>query len=410
MVNPNLCILCRGTRKLCGLTYCPVLVKYRVVSQVNKVKSSTEVSGSSPPSVYVGWVGYPKVVAGPSAPPGERSTEIYDLPERWLSLKLDDILSMRLTLISGLTRVEVKDVWSSSMMKLQEIALSERPIDIEMVLKKPPEVKVVLSDEAPPMGPRGPLRNLKVVGNASFGKPVEKVYYDTDLKATEAIVSLYKSGIPVSRIQKALSVGALGTGRRRKLVPTRWSITAVDDTVSRALVKEVKKLKELGTHLLYVMRKDQNLFVAILSPGPWSFEWMEAWFPGSTWNPRGREPVIEGDWEGPKGRTEYASIGGCYYAARLATAEYMLNVLKRVGTAVLYREIYEGFNIPIGVWFVRESLRELFRKPPLKFSSLDEVRQFLREITRVPVGVWWRRSHILTQMARRRTLDEFAGK
>ncbi len=410
MVDPSLCLRCRGVKHLCGLPYCPLLVRAKALSTVGKVRASTEVNGFSPPSIYVSWVGYPKVSLGPSVPPGVRGdTSIYDLPEAWVVKGVEDVLSMRLSLVYGLKKHDVRDVWSYDVLKIQEIGLAERPVDVELVLRKPPVIRLEVSEEVPPMGSAGPLRAVKLVSNASFGRPVERVFYDTDLKAEEAVITLYRDGVPVSRIQKAMSVGALGVGRRRKLVPTRWSITAVDDAVSQWLIQRVKGLKELGEYLLYVMEKERNLFIAILIPGAWSFEWMEAWFPGSTWNRFGKEAVVENDWEGFKGRTTYPDIGGCYYASRLAVSEHLTNSLRRQATAILYREIYPGFNIPIGVWFVRESLRQMFREvKPERFSGLEEVKERLRGLTKVPVDVWWRKSHLLSMIPKRRSIYEFA--
>ncbi len=368
-----------------------------------------KIQGPSPPSIYIGWKGYPKVVAGPSTVPEAIYASLYDLPESWLGIRFKELVRLRLSMIYGLTRAEVKDVWNYRILKLQEIALSRKPVDLEMSILRKAFLKPLLTPEVPPIGPRAILKSLRVIGNAFLEKPVESVYYDTDLRAEKAVIKLYLNRIPVSRIQKALSIGALGNGRLRRLVPTRWAITAVDDVISKDLVRRVKSLKELNEFFLYVGEGYDNLFIAILIPGPWSFEWMEAWFPGSAWNLNGRKVSIESDCEGPKGRTSYPSIGGCYYASKLAIAEHLLNRLRRVATVMLYREVYKGFNIPIGVWFVREFLRKLFKGKPKKFSSLEEVKESLKGVTKVPINVWWRNSHILRNHGKRRSLYEFMG-
>ena len=237
---------------------------------------------------------------------------------------------------------------------------------------------------------------------------MEKVYGDTDLKASAAIVELYRSRVPVSRIQKLLSIGALGTKRWRRLVPTRWSITAVDGLISKKLVGEVKEYPHISDIVIFTRRYMRNFFVAILLPSSWSFEWMEAWFPSTTWNPRGINVVIEGDWEGFWGRTTYASIGGCYYAARLATVEY-LSRIRRQAEVILLREIYEGFYLPIGVWFVRENLRKMFRSRPLKFSSLEEALKYVGKQTRVPIDTWIKESYLLGRAISQKKITEFIG-
>jgi len=49
-------------------------------------------------------------------------------------------------------------------------------------------------------------------------------------KSVTALNELYKSNVEIDHLQKLLSVGTLGLKTQRKMVPTRWSITATDDT------------------------------------------------------------------------------------------------------------------------------------------------------------------------------------
>ncbi|MFN3267807.1 MAG: hypothetical protein ACK416_00945, partial [Zestosphaera sp.] len=302
MVRGEVCSLCRGSKYLCGLTYCPLLVKFYSRVSVRLVELSDLIKGSSPPSVFVGRVGYPKVNVGPSLPPQEGDTREYELPESWIGKSLEDILVKRLSMVVGVNQVSVRDVGSSYVSKIQELALSEKSVDVEVSLDKKYFRRPIFGEEILPFGPRALLRDLRVVSNPYFGRPVEKVFSDTDLRAVNAVLLLYNEGLPVSRIQRIFSVGALGRPPDRKLVPTRWSITAVDDIISRSLVRGVRELPELSEILVYVREYMQNLFVAVLLPGVWSYEWVEAWFPGSTWNPSGVRVVIGGDHEGPTGK------------------------------------------------------------------------------------------------------------
>jgi len=95
-----------------------------------------------------------------------------------------------------------------------------------------------------PFGPSAPIKDLHV-GNTRYNDKIEKAYYDTDLHATNAVVDLYARGVMVSKIQKAFSVGAFGIEKKRRLVPTRWSITAVDDIISKSLMAQVKTFPEI---------------------------------------------------------------------------------------------------------------------------------------------------------------------
>jgi Uncharacterized conserved protein len=64
---------------------------------------------------------------------------------------------------------------------------------------------------------------------------IEKTLEDDDWQAEGAMTYLYRRGLDVYDINTVLSAGALGQGDQRRLVPTRWSITAVDDTIGSYL-------------------------------------------------------------------------------------------------------------------------------------------------------------------------------
>ncbi|MEM0266867.1 MAG: hypothetical protein QXM23_06240, partial [Archaeoglobaceae archaeon] len=219
----------------------------------------------------------------------------------------------------------------------------------------------------------------------------------------EAMRLLYEKGIAVSHIQKLLSAGALGI--KRKLVPTRWAITAVDDSISKQLIEELKHFEILDHYRVFVLKEKKNLFMVILTPNSWSFEWGEAWFPQTTWN-FGSEVCIETDWEDYKGRKTYASLGGCYYASRLATAEYLCKIGKQAG-AIVWREIYPGFKIPIGVWFVREMLRKCFNQKFVEFNSLDEALEYLAGFSNAGIQNWVKSSKLINFTRGQKTLWSF---
>lgn len=406
-IKYGLCVKCRGGKNLCGLTYCPLLVEYNVkLISKTLLKCSKEIYGSTPPSVFIGRVGYPYVDIGPATPPVVGDTSVYDLPELWLNYTLNDILSYRLTLIRGKCRVRVVDVENNIVLKLQELTLTLKPVDIEVYLTRIPKLRLVLDEHIPPMGPSSPMEKFKIIGSIRGDRRLEKAYYDYDLKARDAVILLYESGIPVSAIQRILSVGGLGKRGYRRLVPTRWSITAVDSIISDYLVSKVKEFQVISKYYVYVDYIMDNLFIVILAPRPWSFEWMEAWFPGSTWNPQGLKVEIEGDYEGYTGRTTYPEIGGCYYASRLAVAEALLK-MKRQATAILWREIYSGFNIPVGVWFVRECLRRILRKKPTKFNSITSVLSYIAKFTRVNINTWIDRSYLVKTLLKQETISKY---
>ncbi len=390
-IPPSLCVKCRGAKMLCGLSYCPV----SIVDKVKKVYNFTgnSIAGSSPPSLFVGRYGYPKINIYPSTPPFSGDTGYLEDESKWLSLDLNDFISGRLSLLRGGIKVSVDDA-SNPDYRLQEIqvsSLSSTPVDVEMTVERSFRDNVVLDENITPMGPSSPLKSIKF-GNYHIDNRIEKIYYDRDLKASEGVIGLYRKGMGINGISKALSAGSLGTGKKRRIVPTRWSITATDKSISDSLVDEIKDYREIDSFEVYVRKTEGNLFIAILAPGQWMFEWGESWFPGSTWNSFGDSVEIELDYEGYHGRKTYPAIGGCYYSSRLAVAE-KYKEMKRTGSAMLWREIYPGFNLPVGVWYVRENVRELFRSKPEKFDTLNDAIKYVSKFTAVDIKAWKAKSN-----------------
>src|SRR5579883_314485 len=80
------------------------------LSRYANLFSSNHVSGSTPPSVFVGAYGYPKVLVGPMLPPLHGDTSILDFPENWTGKSLEDIVNYRLSLVRGTKSVKINDV------------------------------------------------------------------------------------------------------------------------------------------------------------------------------------------------------------------------------------------------------------------------------------------------------------
>jgi hypothetical protein len=194
--------------------------------------------------------------------------------------------------------------------------------------------------------------------------------------------------------------------RNRKIVPTRWSITAVDDIIGRRLIKKVKRYPPIDEYHVFSYDALENRYLILLLPGRWSYEFLEAWYPGTFWNRYASYPVIYSDYESYNGRTEYAEIGGCYYAARLATVEF-LDRIGRQATAIIFREAYPGYLFPVGVWSVRESVRSAYKGIPERFRELDEALNYVFSRLKIRSDRWFNASYILTSMVKQEKLDKF---
>lgn len=270
--------------------------------------------------------------------------------------------------------------------------MAENSVDTELNLTKKPRGFIFLDDDVQPFGPSAPIRDLRV-GNARFNDKIEKAYYDTDLRANQAVLELYSKGVMVSKIQKAFSVGAFGLEKKRRLVPTRWSITAVDDILSKNLMQTVKTNPDINEYRIYESQYLDNIFEILMIPGKWSYESMEAWYPGTVWNPNGKSTAIFSDYEGHEGRTTYAQIGGCYYSARLAVCEQLVKE-RRQATVIVLREARPGYIMPVGVWQVRENVRNAMRQKPHLFKTLNESLKFIAGRFEIPLERWIRQSEL----------------
>jgi len=392
----GLCVVCKGAKFLCGKTRCPLVVRLKHYFRTVPLIQGTDIDGVSPPGVFVGRFGYPYVYAGPLVPPVHEDTSLYDLPELWFGKSMDEIVGFRSMLVRGKHRVHVRRFEDAGkiMDRTRELALSEGSVDVELALKKRPQRRFILDDAVQPFGPSALVRDLSV-GTSRWDHQIEKAYGDTDLKAADAVTTLHARGVLVTKIQRAFSVGSFGLKDNRRLVPTRWSITAVDSIVSKDMMAQIKTFPEINEYRVYESRYLDNRFEVLMMPRAWSYEAMEAWYPGTVWNREGFE-----------GRTTYAKIGGCYYAARLAVGE-LLAKERRQAAVVVLREAHPGYIMPVGVWQVRENVRNAMRQKPFKCNTLDEALARVASQFQIPIELWIGRSKLLQDALFQRKITQY---
>jgi len=409
--SSSICLLCKGGRMLCGKLQCPIIAKAQSLVHSSLKITSPKIEGSTPPAVFVGRIGYPKVYIGPMVPPYRGDTEILDTPELWLGKSIQDIIDFRYALIRGKTQANVHDAQSGGKLldSLQELAMGKQPVDAEVTLERLPSKTMALGSEIQPFGPSAPMKSFSS-SDVKTNPKIEDVFYDRDLKAVDAVAELYRENVLVTQIQKAFSLGMLGMGKNRRLVPTRWSITAVDSIIAQELVERIKQFGTIDEYRVYTFNNLDNRFVAILAPENWSYEWIEAWYPGTTWNPNrwANDPAMLGDWEPYQGRTTYPEVGGCYYSCKLAVAE-MLEQEKKQASALVLREIHPGYILPVGVWNVRESMREAMKAKPQKFDSLQAALGFAMGRLTIPLDKWTKTSSLLKRAFFQKKITEFAA-
>ena len=401
------CLLCRGGKNLCGKDYCPILLKNKAYSRV--MPTALEIDGSTPPGIFVGRHGYPKVSLGPLLSSQHGNTSLLDTPELWYGKSIEDIVNFRMNLIRGKYLTNVNDIEKAPriVQEIQESALAESSLGMSAEFSKRPNTRIMLDDNSQPFGPSAPIKNLEF-SNFKTDQKLEKSYYDTDLKAVGSIIELYSKGCRISQIDRAFSAGTMGIKKRRKFVPTRWAITAVDDTISKDLREEIKYNETIDKFRVYRLDALDNRWQILMLPFTWRYELIEAWYPKTLWNPYSSEIAVFGDHEYFNGRKDYARLGGCYYASRLAITEHLKKERRQAG-AVVMREAHPGYVLPVGVWNVREHVRRALKTEPFRFDDLSSALGFVSQHFAIPIKRWIRESAIVKDLLYQRRLEDFGG-
>jgi len=363
----------------CGKGKCPICARNNALFKIRNTLKKEEFT-SDAISPFVGRYGYPYVNVGILAPP-EQSEDawLYDAPKYWSAenYEIPRIVDFRSSLINSRYNINIK-----KRMKLlelsQDIAMSSKPVDVEIQLYEKPKFRLNLDSYMAPTGPNAKLKKASITENPKIHTKVYKVFEDIDLKANEAVNYLYKNNFDENFLSKLLSVGTLGLKVNRKLTPTRWSITATDDIIGKNLINEIKDYSEINSYYSFFGNYLGNYYLILMFPEVWSYELFETYTP-SNWN-FSRELRHSTDFEDYFGRKSYAKItAGGYYTVRLAILE-KLKEMKRQSSVLALRFITDGYTMPLGVWVTRQATRKSLENKPLEFSSKELLLEYARKL------------------------------
>ncbi len=333
--------------------------------------STTMLSGATPPSVFVGRYGYPKVKVGPMMPPLHGDTTILDKPEMWLGKSLEEIVNYRLTLVRGVSKIDVHNVSGRYVESLQEVAMTTKSVESEATFERMPisdleqERDSGFDTDSAPFGPAAPLKSFKTSSSTiSVDQRIEDAYYDKDLSAAQAIVELYLDGVEVSTLHRVLSM------------------------IDRF---KIYKYAHLGNYYSIILIPDEI----------WSFEMQEAWYDDKSGNMQ-----IGIDFENVNGLDHYPSIAGAYFAARLGVAEYLFKVKHKAAVLIL-REIHPEYVMPVGVWQVREGIRRALEGTAKQVESFDEALNFASISMSLSKNEWIRNSQMYRNKKEETRITDF---
>ncbi len=397
-------------------------IRFEVVKKIaetnfrtRNIDNISKFDASSPPSVFIGSkLRYPLVNVGIMSPlQRDDDAWIYDSEKYWAdnNFEISDVIHLRNNLLNSRFQSKVTDtrINKKFVALAQEIAIASKPVDVEIELKNRVRFGRNKDQILTPHGMRAPLKQAKVTSNVRVDRNVDKAIND-EIKANDAIKGLYEKDFNEYTLNKILSVGVLGLKKNKRLVPTRWSITATDDMIGKHLLDNVKDCKWIEDFELHFGEFMGNSYLILFFPGVWSYELFELYMPGSSWNPTS-DIKASTDMEGFHGRKNYAfnTVGG-YYAARLPILEY-LNKIKRQASVLAVRIESASYWAALGVWVVRESVRKAMSNNAMKFNSRQELIESARKIGNIKFKFDYekifKQSKLLKQLKTQTNLNEF---
>jgi hypothetical protein len=377
-------------------------------SQISKIDSI------SPPSVFIGSkLKYPLVNVGILSPLNrDENSWLYDDAKYWAdnNLNIEEVMSLRNGLLNSRFQAKVSDIrLNKKFVEIaKDVAISSRQVDVEIELKNRLIVGREKDKILTPHGMRAGLKNVEITGNLKIDKKVDKIMND-EIKASEAMQYLYQNEFNEYTLSKILSVGVMGLTKNKKLVPTRWSITATDDMLGKQFLKKVREYPWIENHELFYGEFMGNQYILLMFPNVWSYELFELYLPHSSWNP-GSEVKASTDIEGYYGRKTYAfDTAGGYYASRFAVLEY-LNSIKKQASVIAIRIETPSYWAALGVWVVRESVKKALRKE-MKFADREELLESVRKIGMIKYNFDFsailNKSKLLKEKKEQKSLNEF---
>ncbi len=339
---------------------------------------------------------YPELSIGPGIY-SDYSKAKDSSPKEWIKSDIKEIEENRNKQIFSFKRYnkksavnapkELQDIqWVSQSIKTTELEI-ETNLQKRLINEEVTGIKNIAYD----------LEKIKVIDNIKVPRVIDKTTSDIALKAKDAMITLHSKLKDVYKIEQLLSIGLLGIKKNRVLVPTKWSITSVDDIISKEIINNIRLNPTIDKYQLFTYEFYMNKFYIILMPYNWGFEMIES--AGDTFS-------IDYELNNPK--KEYASsVTGAYYAARLEVAKY-LEKIKRQARIIIFRDIDPSYQSK-GVWVIREAINNAMSKDFLSFETLPYLFKYIDNTLKIRsyIKSWTDQSNILKDLKYQKRLFEF---
>ncbi len=359
-----------------GRIFDPIQLKTAFQKQYNKT-AKQDYAGKAP-NVFIGRYGYPNVNIGILNT--EHYTE-HDEPLQWSkhNTQIQEIIKLRTELVNSSFKTNIKKFNTKFIDICQEISQAKTPTEVEIQLHQKPQFKIQFHKESKPHGPNTKLKSAVITENPKIPRHVDKVVSDGDWKASSAMTYLYEKGYDEHYLTKLLTVGNLGNKMQRKLVPTRWGITATHSTIGNYLIKEIKKYIWYD-YASYFGNYLGNYYLILMFPDAWQYELFETITV--------EQSSFSTNYEPYGGRKEYAhETAGGFYTVRMGCLE-KLKQLKRQASVLALRFINPAeYVAPLGVWVTLEAARKALANKPIIFSSKELMLHYANVLAKKKFGV-----------------------
>ena len=122
---------------------------------------------------------------------------------------------------------------------------------------------------------------------------------------------------------------------------------------------------------------------------------------------------LESDYEDANtGLDHYPRIAGAYFAAKLSILEYLTSRKKRKCSVLVFREIRPEYLVPLGVWQIREGIRDALRSKHVAhttttFSDFRQALLYASKGMTVPILDWLKHSIIYKNYGKKTLISDF---
>jgi hypothetical protein len=82
---------------------------------------------------------------------------------------------------------------------------------------------------------------------------------------------------------------------------------------------------------------------------------------------------------------------------------------RRQAMVIVLREAHPGYIMPVGVWQVRENVRNALRQKPLKYNTLEEALTRIASQFQIPMKQWIEKSSLLRNTIFQRRITDYFG-